>query len=295
MRKIAFIGFGEAASAFVEGWGAPSMAIRAYDIKTDDPALRDAKHAQYAKAGVTGCDTIEAALEGAELVFSLVTADQAAMAAENAAKYIGRDVLFLDCNSCAPGTKRASEKIISAAGGRYADVAVMAPVYPARHKVPLLLSGPHGEAALEMLTTLDMSGKITPGEVGAASSVKMMRSIMVKGMEALMMECMLSARRAGVDEIVLDSLQASHPGFNWKEQAAYMMERVMVHGERRAAEMREVALTVDQTGLAGHMARAIVEWQQSVGELHLEATSDDYKILAGAILPRLLKNEEQKS
>lgn len=294
---LACIGFGEAAQAFAAGWGAErSRSLAVYDIKTDaaDPALRAAKQADYARCGVPGCSTLAAALTGRGLVFSLVTADQALVAAGQAAACLAPGALFLDCNSCAPGTKQRAAALVEAAGGRYVDVAVMAPVQPQLHRTPLLLSGPHAQAALAALEALGMQASVAGDRVGAASSTKMIRSIMVKGLEALVTECVLAGVRAGVDAQVLDSLQASHPGLDWKRDAAYMLERVMTHGVRRAAEMREVALTVVQLGLQPRVTRGTIAWQQRVGELGLRAADDDYRALATALLQRLGTDTEEE-
>jgi 3-hydroxyisobutyrate dehydrogenase-like beta-hydroxyacid dehydrogenase len=167
---------------------------------------------------------------------------------------------------------------------------VMAAVHPRLHRTPLLISGPHVEAAAAALASLGMSARIRQGPVGAASSVKMIRSIMMKGLEALVCECVLAGRKAGVIETVLDSLDDTYPGFDWKKHSAYMLERVMTHGVRRAAEMREVALTVDLFGLQGEMSRACVGWQQAIGELGLRANAAeaaDYGVLADRILAAL--------
>src|SRR5262249_22689468 len=161
----------------------------------------------------------------------------------------------------APGTKRRCADQIASAGAYYIDVAVMAPVHPTLHKTPLLLS------AQAILTKLSMSARVTSPEVGSSSMIKMIRSIMMKGLEALVVECVLAGCKAGVDGEVLDSLEDTYPGFDWKRRAAHMLERVITHGVRRAAEMREVALTVDQLGLGGSMARASCDWQRRVGEL----------------------------
>lgn len=292
--KLAFIGFGEAASAFLSGWRGAGLAqtVAAFDIKTDssDKAVSARKWADYAAAGVTGAERVEDALAGATLVFSLVTADAAHAAACNAAPHLAPGALFFDGNSCAPGTKRASARVVEAAGGRYVDLAVMAPVHPKLHKTPLLVAGPHAADALAALAGQEMSANDVTGEVGAASSIKMIRSVMMKGLEALFLECVLAGRRAGVDEVVLDSLDVTFPGFGFKDRAAYMQERVISHGIRRAAEMREVARTVDELGLSGAMSRAAVEWQQRVGDLKLDPHAigeSDYRILADAILARL--------
>jgi 3-hydroxyisobutyrate dehydrogenase-like beta-hydroxyacid dehydrogenase len=294
--KIALIGFGEAGQAFVKGWGAARAARTwVYDIKTDhaEAAVRDAKRADYVSLGVTGCASPVEALDGADLVVCVVTADQAAKAAEAAARRIAPGAFYFDCNSCAPGTKAANAGIIEAAGGRYVDTAVMAPVYPRMHKTPLLLSGPHAADALAVLAGLDMdNAKTVDGPVGASSSIKMIRSVMMKGMEALFLECVLAGRRAGVDGVVLDSLDVTYPGFDFKAKAAYMMERAMTHGLRRAAEMREVARTVEDLGLGGAMAAATADWEQRVGDLGITAEGDDYGRLADDLLAGLFPRED---
>jgi 3-hydroxyisobutyrate dehydrogenase-like beta-hydroxyacid dehydrogenase len=293
--SIAFLGFGEAARAFLHGWRTtPDFKSRvcAYDIKTDSPdaQVRTAKRADYAAASILGASTAPEAVTGAEAVFSVVTADQAHEAAVAALPGLAKGALFFDCDSCAPQTKSRTAEEVEAAGGRYVDVAVMAAVHPRLHRTPLLISGPHVEAAAPALASLGMSAKIHRGPVGAASSVKMIRSIMMKGLEALVCECVLAGRKAGVIETVLDSLDDTYPGFEWKKRSAYMLERVMTHGLRRAAEMREVALTVDLLGLKGEMSRACVGWQQAVGELGLRSNDDeaaDYGVLADRILAAL--------
>jgi 3-hydroxyisobutyrate dehydrogenase-like beta-hydroxyacid dehydrogenase len=296
-QKIAFLGFGEAAQAFLKGWreyGNLSARITAYDIKTDsvDEAVAAGKRADYAAWRVEGARSAIEAVADAEAVFSVVTADQAHEAALSALPGLKPGAFFFDCDSCAPQTKTRSATDVEAVGGRYVDVAVMAPVHPRLHHTPLLIGGPHAEAGAEILRTLDMKLEIHDGPVGAASAVKMVRSIMMKGLEALVCECVLAGELAGVTDTVLASLDDTYPGFDWRKRSAYMMERVMTHGVRRAAEMREVALTVDLLGLDGAMSRASVNWQQRLGELKLKAKEigeTDYHALAQAILARLPK------
>jgi 3-hydroxyisobutyrate dehydrogenase-like beta-hydroxyacid dehydrogenase len=293
--SIAFIGFGEAARAFLDGWrtnAAFKASICAYDIKTDSPDsdVRAAKRADYAAANIIGASTAPEAVGGAEAVFSVVTADQAHEAALAALPGLIKGAFFFDCDSCAPQTKVRTAAEVDAAGGRYVDVAVMAPVHPRLHRTPLLISGPHSKAAVTALAALGMSAQVYDGPVGAASSVKMIRSIMMKGLEGLVCECVLAGRKAGVIETVLDSLDDTYPGFDWRKRSAYMLERVMTHGVRRAAEMRDVALTVDLLGLKSEMSRASVGWEQTVGELGLRSTASeaaDYRILADRILAAL--------
>jgi len=291
MSKVAIIGFGEAGQAFVEGWGqGRDFDIAAYDINLEKLAICQA-------VGITGCASAGEAIENADAVLSLVTADQAHVAAITAAEHIAPDAFFFDGNSCAPDTKKKSAAVISKAGGRYLDMAIMAPVHPALNKVPVLLSGDYVEAAHQVIAQLGLSTKHIKGPVGTASAIKMTRSVMMKGLEALMLECVLAGRKAGVEDIVLDSLEATYPGFGWKDRAAYMIERVATHGIRRAAEMREVAITVDDLGLNGTMAHATVDWQQTIGDLGLDTSgyeNKDYKQLADIVLKELTRNRGDK-
>jgi 3-hydroxyisobutyrate dehydrogenase-like beta-hydroxyacid dehydrogenase len=290
--KIAFIGMGEAGSAFVSGW-APweGLAISAYDIKTDEPETAEPLWARYDKLGIRGCAEAAEALKDADLIFSTVTADQAVAAARQAAEHLKDGAFWCDCNSCAPSSKRQAAEVIEAAGGRYVDVAVMAPVHPKRNLTPLLISGDHAETVRPILESLPMAPRVVAGEVGASSSIKMIRSVMVKGLEALTAECVLAAVAAGVEDEVLGSLMRSHPGTDWRGRAVYNLERMMRHGARRAAEMEEVAKTLTDLGLPDDMAHATVGWQRRLSEADLDAPEDtdglDVKTIAGALIPWL--------
>ena len=288
--RIAFIGMGEAGSALVSGWGAGQAGrIAAYDVKTDDPATADAMRARYADLGVEGAPDLETALTGADLILSVVTADSALDVARAAAPLLGQGARYCDLNSVAPSSKRAAAEAVEAAGGRYVDVAVMAPVHPKRNMVPLLVSGPHAAETAEILAGLPMAPRVVEGEVGRASSIKMIRSVMVKGLEALTAECLLAATAAGVADEVIASLEASHPGTDWRRRGSYNLERMEVHGLRRAAEVEEVAKTLTDLGLPDDMARATVLWQRRIGDLGIAAPDEaaDLDAFTGPLLDAL--------
>jgi 3-hydroxyisobutyrate dehydrogenase-like beta-hydroxyacid dehydrogenase len=249
MIHASLIGFGEAGQAFAvaEGW-------RAFDI---DPAK-------------TRSATLAEALAGADVVLSVVTADQALSAAKQAAALISAGTLFCDMNSVAPGTKQEAAAAIEAAGGRYVDVAVMSPVNPSRKRTPLLISGPHAEAGLTALTALGFThARVVGDEVGRASTIKMLRSVMYKGVEALTAECLLACERAGVTEDVLASF-----GNDWSSGADYRLDRMMVHGLRRSEEMREVAKTLESLGVEPLLTRGTVERQHQIGAHNINSPPD---------------------
>ncbi|OYW88395.1 MAG: hypothetical protein B7Z20_02620 [Sphingobium sp. 32-64-5] len=184
-------------------------------------------------------------------------------------------------NSVAPQTKQAAATAIEAAGAHYVDVAVMAPVDPARLAVPLLLAGARSAGAMTLLAALGFTNiRIVGDAVGRASSIKMIRSVMVKGMEALTAECVLAAQKAEVLDEVLASLDASDRPKPWAERADYNLDRMMIHGQRRAAEMEEVVKTLDHLGTGAMMTRGTVGRQRAIGELNLKqpATGLTHKI-----------------
>ena len=261
-QRIAQIGFGEAGRTFANA-GQWRAAARVFDVKTLRPDSAGAMRAAYAQAGVSGCETLADALAGAHIVLSLVTADQAHVAAQAAAAHLPAGALFCDLNSVSPGTKRGNAAIIEAAGGRYADVAVMSPVQPAALAAPLLVSGPHAGDAAAMLRSIGFSRvQICGAAIGAASATKMVRSVMVKGIEALTAEMILAAQAAGVTEGVLASL-----GGDWADKADYNLDRMLAHGTRRAAEMEEVVATLTELGIEPLMTRGTVVRQRALGDL----------------------------
>ncbi len=253
--KVAMIGFGEAALAFAPGLDA---SLIQFDIKPDRPELERVKRASSS----------EEAFAGAAAALSLVTADQALQAATDAVAHLEPGAFWFDMNSVAPDTKRAASRMIEAAGGRYVDVAVMAPVHPARTAVSLLVSGPHAEEGAALLRAIGFSKvRVVDGPVGRASSIKMIRSVMVKGIEALTAECVLAADRADVLDEVLASLDASPPPAAWATRADYNLDRMLEHGLRRAAEMEEVVKTLDALGTGSAMTRGTVLRQREIGSL----------------------------
>lgn len=267
---VAIIGFGEAGAAFAGIAGACG-----YDRKLADPTLCTAKERDFAAAGVLARASAAEALDGAEAVLSVVTADQALAAATAAAPHLAPGALWLDMNSVAPDTKRAAAAAIEAVGGRYVDVAVMAPVLPKRRNVPLLVAGPHREAAVAMLAAIGFTDVATvDGPVGSASAIKMVRSVMIKGLEALSAECAIAARAAGVLDEVVASLDATWPGAGqeeggWRRRFDYNLDRMMVHGTRRAAEMEEAAATLQAVGVDPAMTRGTIERQRALGRFHI--------------------------
>ncbi len=255
-QLITLIGYGEAGRTFARAAGWQSRA-HVFDVQNLDEL--------FAEDRVCGSSSLAEALLDSKHAISVVTADQALVVAQHIATTIASGTLFFDMNSVAPDTKRAAAKAIEAAGGRYVDVAIMSPVGPAGVAVPLLISGPHSEDALMALTALGFTNvRIVGDDVGRASTIKMLRSVMYKGVEALTAECLIACEKAGVTDEVLDSFDN-----DWSAQADYRLDRMMVHGARRSAEMAEAVKTLETLGVEPELTRGTVARQAALGELGL--------------------------
>jgi 3-hydroxyisobutyrate dehydrogenase-like beta-hydroxyacid dehydrogenase len=255
---VALIGFGEAGETFARS-GEWHGRARGWDLLAERRAL-------MGPAGVEPAAGAAEALAGAQIVLSLVTADAALPAARDYTPFLAPGALWCDMNSVAPGTKREAARAVEAAGGRYVDVAVMAPVDKGL-AVPLLLAGPAANQAMSLLQALGFTGtRVAGDEVGRASAIKMIRSVIVKGIEALTFECAAAAAAAGVFDEVMASLDASERDWPWARRTTYNRERMETHGARRAAEMEEVCRTLAELGIEPVMSRGTVERQRAAAK-----------------------------
>ena len=265
LHRIAVVGFGEAGSILGADLAAMGRDVVTYDILLSAPTQRAAMLARAAQARVQTADSLGAAVEGADLVISAVTASSSADVAASAAKVLRTGQVFLDINSCAPDTKRSNAQAVQSSGADYVEAAVMAPVPPQRLQVPMLLGGRRAQEWAPALQVLGLNVSFIAAEVGVASAVKMCRSVVIKGLEALAVESMLAARRFGAENEVLASLQGTFPQMGWQEKLPdYLISRVAEHGRRRAAEMREVAHTLETVGVEPTMARATAVRQDAL-------------------------------
>jgi 3-hydroxyisobutyrate dehydrogenase-like beta-hydroxyacid dehydrogenase len=257
-HRIALLGFGEVGRMLAGNLAAarvPEIAV--YDIAFSDAQSQQSRAAF--SAGVTVCATAAEAAAGAQLIISAVTAAATKDAARSVILGLEPGAYFLDLNSASPGMKRSAAATIEGAGGRYIEAAVMTPIAPKGIASSMLMGGKHAQGFLSEGAYLGFVSRVFSEELGRASAVKMCRSILIKGMETLLMESMLTARKNGVEKEVLASLHDLLPHPDWPRHARYMISRSLIHGRRRAEEVREAARTVRESGVDAVMTPAIAE------------------------------------
>jgi 3-hydroxyisobutyrate dehydrogenase-like beta-hydroxyacid dehydrogenase len=280
--RICLIGFGEVGQTLATDLLARGRGLSAWDIKFTDPSSGPSTAARSI-AVRRGAD-VRDAVAGAGFVISAVTAGQSLDAAKSVAPHLDRAAFFLDVNSVSPGVKQQVAAVIEPVGGRYIEAAIMSPISPRRIAAPILLGGPHAAAFLPLARELGFEGaEMFSDQLGRASAAKMCRSILVKGMEALLAESMLTARHYGVEASVLESLHNLLRTDHWPTLARYMISRSLVHGRRRAEEMREVARTVADANVQPWMSSACAERQDWAAQHGAAASQETLEAMLDAI------------
>jgi 3-hydroxyisobutyrate dehydrogenase-like beta-hydroxyacid dehydrogenase len=269
---VGFIGFGEAGSTIASGLRSAGVErLVTFDIAAHDPRLGPTIRERATRSGTTIVESPADLARASDILLSTVTSSSAFDAARQAVPHLEARHVYADLNSVSPALKQDIARVIDATGARFVEVAVMAPVLPYGHRVPMLLGGPSAPLFKETMTPFGMRCEVLSAAVGTAAAVKMCRSIVVKGLEALMCECVLGASRYDAGAYVFASLNESFPGIDWQKLADYMVGRVVVHGERRAREMEEVAETLRAIGIEPIMAEATARRQEWSARLDLRS------------------------
>jgi len=265
IRRVAIIGFGEAGGIFAQDFAKQGMDVSVFDILFDSNRQRQLMLRKAQACGVTAADNLKRCLYKAELVISAVTASSAVDVAKEAGPILGEGQLFLDINSVSPEAKRKAAGYVERRRARFVEAAVMSAVPKQRLQVPMLLGGPHAFQIAEYLQKIGLNATPLSDQLGLASAVKMCRSVVIKGLEALVVESLFAARMYGAEDKVLESLAASFQGMGWEDHLPdYLISRVAAHGHRRAVEMREVAQTLQHVGIEPTMALATAQRQEQL-------------------------------
>ncbi|HEY8131196.1 MAG TPA: DUF1932 domain-containing protein [Thermoanaerobaculia bacterium] len=269
--RVALIGYGEVGGIFGAALAKAGVrAVSAFDILIADASWAADARARAVRDGVVLAHSMNDAIGSSDLIISAVTAAATAPAGEQIASGCRQGAFVLDVNSASPRTKTSCAEVIQRVGGCYVEAAVLSSVPPHGIRVPMLLGGPHATALQPTLAKLGFAATVGSESYGVASAIKLCRSVIVKGMEALAIESLLAARRYGVEREVLASLAETFPGLDWERQATWFWRRVVQHGRRRAEEMREAAVTVSDVGIAPRMATASADVQAWIAMLRAE-------------------------
>ncbi len=265
-QHLGLIGYGEVGKVFSAGLKPHMAAVSVWDLHLADPAKAAPMQAHAQAAGLSAAASAQALCQSCDFLISAVTASNTLAVAQGVAPFIRPGTVFLDLNSASPGTKQQAAALINAAGGHYVEAGVMTSVPPYGIRVPMLLGGERAAELAALFKGWGLDATAVSDQLGVASAIKMCRSVMIKGLEALVIESYSTARAYGVEDHVLPTLVETFPSIDWSRQGAYFFSRVVQHGQRRAEEMREAARTVQEAGFEPFMASAIADKQQWVAD-----------------------------
>ena len=190
LQRIGLVGYGEVGKIFSSGLkDKPGVcAVGAWDLKFTAPASSQAERAHAAQAGVAVHGAMQSLCEASDFVISAVTASNTLAVAQEAARFLRPGTVFLDLNSASPGTKQQAAAVVNAAGAHYVEAGVMTSVPPYGIRVPMRLGGVHAGELAQRLQAWGLDAKAVSDHLGVASAITMCRSIMIKGLEALVIE-----------------------------------------------------------------------------------------------------------
>lgn len=270
MANAGFIGFGEAAYHIASGLREAGLAqIFAYDVMADDPVTGPKIRQRLDAADVTGAASLQELIRASRFILCATSAKVAVRIAEEAARHLTADHVYVDLNSGSPRLKQQIAGIVAASGARFVDGAVMESVPPHRHKVPILASGNGAADFLSAFEPYGMNITVIEGEAGSSSAVKMVRSIFMKGFTALLLETLAAAHRSGIEEEIMASIGRSLTSRPFEEYVNLLLTRTAIHAERRVTEMSEVMETLAELELDDTMSKATRNKLQSLVDLDL--------------------------
>lgn len=276
--RLGIIGFGEVGGIFANGLrDKPGVdGVKVWDILfTEDSHAGEAARQRADSQGFERAASASDLCSGSDLLLSAVTASNDLAVALEVSSGIRVGTVFVDLNSASPGTKQRAAEAVDRAGGAYVEAGVMTSVPPYGIRVPMLLGGARAAELAQLFTGWGMDAKAIASQIGVASAIKMSRSIMIKGMEALVIEAFTNARAYGVEAHVLATLEETFPRIDWPAQGAYFFSRVVQHGKRRAEEMRESAHTVAETEIDPLMTGSIARKHQWIADLARDGVFSD--------------------
>jgi 3-hydroxyisobutyrate dehydrogenase-like beta-hydroxyacid dehydrogenase len=274
LTHLGMVGYGEVGKIITAGLKSHMSTVQAWDLKFADAVTASTELSHTKNAGIEAVDSMQALCKASNLIISAVTASQTLAVAQEAAQHIQAGSVFLDLNSASPGTKQQAAKLIEVAGAYYVEAGVMTSIPPYGIRVPMLLGGPLAAEIAPRLIAFGMDAKAVSADIGIASAIKMCRSVMIKGLEALVIESYATARKYGVEDHVIPTLAETFPSIDWQQTGAYFFSRVVQHGKRRAEEMREAANTVNEAGFEPFMAAAIAQKHDWVAGLARDGVFD---------------------
>ena len=250
MSTVAFLGFGELGSTLAGALrGRGNLSVRAWSRTPRDERADEALDARLRRSGTERANSIEEALAGAHAVLAVVPGAAAEELARRCTPHLGSQSIYADLSAAAPAVKLAAAERVTARGALYADVAVLGTVAASGAAVPLLASGSGSETLRALVEPAGLRVTVLEAPAGDATLVKLLRSVYMKGRDALVLEMMVAARHHGLEGVVAESIAGPGEEVAFPALAERLLSALAVHAERRAHELRSAGAVLRDSGV----------------------------------------------
>ena len=291
--RVGIIGFGEVGSTLGRGLRGEGLeAVVAADAAMDDPTFGSLIRRRAEEARVELLPSNAEVAEVSDLILVAVPGYQALGAAEQAAPGLRKGQLYVDVGSASPRVKHALAEVVERAGASPIDVAILTSPLMDGHHIATLAAGSAAAEYRDLMTPYGFKVEVVGERPGQAAAIKMLRSVLMKGMEALLLESLLAARRHGVEDIVLGTVASFMDKGSFAEMANFLVTTDAIHSGRRAHEADMMAEVVEEVGITPRLSPAIAEtlhWSTSLGmkEHFGGEVPKEWKTVIDAMLERM--------
>ncbi len=277
--RIGFIGFGEVAYLMAQGLkkaGLSDMVAYCGGPKHKPPYSEEFRQ----RAGMVGVELV-AALEDlvkkSDYLFSLVTGGVSLQVAQQVAPLLDSRILYVDMNNSPSQAKEMAAVAVKARKARFVDVMIVGSPIASKHEVPLWASGDGAEEFRAAMSRYGMNIEIVSTKAGAASALKTIWQVLSKGIQALLWETILAARKVGVDLKAhpIPPQNSGDKSIDAQIEAAntiyeYLVWHSGIHAARKSGEMKAIAEELRRLGIEPIMTEAASKRLATVAEFNLK-------------------------
>ncbi|MFP4573928.1 MAG: NAD(P)-binding domain-containing protein [Desulfobacterales bacterium] len=256
--KLGFIGFGVAAYGLSKGLKEAGVeGICFFDSNYRNPLFQEVFEKRIAETGAAPSGSLGELIGNTDVVLSCVTGSVSVSVAKEASEFLSKNHIYIDVNSASPMVKKDVYEAIEKTGAGFVDGAIMGPVPAFLHQVPIFVSGDGADRFREMMAPYGMQITCIGSNPGDASALKMLRSIFMKGIAALLMEMLPAARHFGSWEMVVDSIAKTIESRSFLETVRTIFPKALVGAERMSNEMNDVVETLNDAGFPSELTQAV--------------------------------------
>lgn len=255
--KIGFVGFGEAAYYISIGLKEQGVSgIIGFDVMYKDAERGKLIKKRAAEAGVQLLDSLRQVAENSDVLFVAVPSSNTHDVCIKVSKYLRAGMIYADVTASTPELKQKIWQVIKNKGVLFSDFAMMGPLPLNRHKVPVFASGNGTQALIDLMSPFGMIIKKVGEEPGEASAIKLIRSIYMKGVAALMIEMLQASEYYNVSERVISSVADTINSTDFVSTMNRLVTGTAIHSKRRSDELKGSIQMLDEMGLDCSMSKA---------------------------------------